>query len=188
MTIQETSKLIAVVTAAYPQHFARYSEEQMKYLLTAWHSVLKEYTYEQGAQGVQAFMASDESGFPPAPGQIVGNIHRATKQEDLLPEEAWDLVRKAIRNSAYNSVEEFNQLPEMVQTALASPSALSAWAVMESEVVNSVGKSHFLSAYKAAVEREQYMAKMPESIRALHGRTVPKIEQIDGRLLIDEGA
>lgn len=42
--------------------------------------------------------------------------------------EAWSLVEKAIRNSIYNSQEEFSKLPPLVQKAVGSPNVLRLWA------------------------------------------------------------
>ena len=91
--------------------------------------------------------------------------------------EAWALVSKAIRRSAYNSREEYEKLPESVQKAVGSSNQLYAWA-MDTEYNESVVSSHFVRCYRTIVERENTIAKMPENIRKLIGEVNHKLDGI----------
>lgn len=81
--------------------------------------------------------------------------------------EAWSLVRKAVRNSGYHSVEEFEKLPEACQRAVGSAANLKEWALMDSERVETVEQSHFIRNYRTTVQRISEEKKLPESIRLL---------------------
>ena len=79
----------------------------------------------------------------------------------------WSLVRKAVRNSGYHSVEEFEKLPEACQRAVGSAANLKEWALMDSERVETVEQSHFIRNYRTTVQRISEEKKLPESIRLL---------------------
>lgn len=63
--------------------------------------------------------------------------------------EAWSLVEKAIRNSIYNSQEEFSKLPPLVQKAVGSPNVLDALLGIGSWIVDNVFKP-ILDGFKNA--------------------------------------
>ena len=111
-------------------------------------------------------MKSNTSGFAPAPGQIIDKIHTMTQPQELNETEAWSLVSKAIRNSGYNSTEEFAKLPPLVQKAVGLPSQLRTWALDEN-YNEQVAMSSFQRAYKAELKRNEELLKMPQNVRKL---------------------
>ena len=86
--------------------------------------------------------------------------------QELNEMEAWSLVNKAIRNSAYNSVEEFEKLPPLVQKAVGLPSSLREWAMTEN-LNKEVIMSNFQRAYKIELQREKELQKMPKAVREM---------------------
>ena len=85
--------------------------------------------------------------------------------------EAWSLVSKAIRNSSYNSVEEFVKLPLLVQRAVGTPDNLRNWAVSDCQTIESVIQSNFLRTYRTVVKRENEINCMPNDIKSLIEKT-----------------
>ena len=80
--------------------------------------------------------------------------------------EAWSLVSKAIRNSAYNSVEEFAKLPPIVQNAVGLPDQLRTWALDEN-YNEQVISSNFMRCYRTELARHEELSKMPAEIKDL---------------------
>ena len=171
MTKAEIAKLIYVVKATYPNSFSRYTTQDLDNMISAWLSVLTDYTYEQGSAGLKVYLSSDTKGFPPCPGQIMDNILKLCKPKiaEMTGTEAWSLVRKAIRNGYYGAEEEFEKLPPACQRAIGSPSNLRELAQLEIDQVETVEQSHFIRAYNTQLEREREDAKIPSSVRALIG-------------------
>lgn len=168
MTQAETAKLITVITAAYPTHFANYTTDKLRNLVAAWSMVMEDYRYEEASAGLKVFMASESKGFPPSPGQVIDCIHQIKSSgEEMNALIAWQYVVKAIRNSNYHAEEEFEKLPPLAQKAVGTPDTLREWAQMDSDVVHSVEQSHFIRAYDTTVKREKDNAKIPERIRAM---------------------
>ena len=131
---------------------------------------MRDYSYEQVNAGLNLYMKSDTRGFPPVPGQIIDKIHIVTAPQELNEMEAWSFVSKAIRNSGYNSVEEFAKLPPLVQKAVGLPSQLRTWALDENyneEVVS----SNFIKCYRNELARQRELQKMPQNVRNLIDKT-----------------
>lgn len=160
MTIKEARKFVAVLMVTYPN----YNPIDEELAAETWAGVTEEYTYEQADMALRSYMKSNTSGFAPVPGQIIDKIHAMTQPQELNEMEAWSLVSKAIRNSGYNSVEEFTKLPPLVQKAVGLPSQLRTWALDENyneEVVS----SNFIKCYRNELARQKELQKMPQNVR-----------------------
>lgn len=144
--------------------FSNYKPTDVDYAAEVWADMLEEYTYEQASMGLKAYIKSDTSGFAPTPGQIIDKIHSLTEPTELNEMEAWSLVSKAIRNSGYNSVEEFAKLPSIVQKAVGLPDQLRVWALDE-HYNEGVVRGHFINCYKPLLEREREIQKIPQEVR-----------------------
>ena len=114
MTREDVQDLLAMVQATYPN----YNPPSRTAAVNAWTMALEEYSKDEIAMAFKVYMQTNTSGFAPAPGQLIDKIHSITKPQELNEMEAWALVSKAIRNSAYNSVEEYAKLPPVVQKAV----------------------------------------------------------------------
>lgn len=166
MNKQDAAKIVTAITVSYRGHFKGITKAELQALVDTWAMLTADYTYEQINVGLLAFMANDTKGFPPVPGQIIGHICNMA-DSTMSAIEAWCLVRKAIGNGYYGAEEEFKKLPPLVQKAVGGPSNLRNAAAMDLSAVESVEKSNFLKAYKAVVEREREIAKIPANVRGL---------------------
>lgn len=90
--------------------------------------------------------------------------------DEMTEAEAWGIVAKALRNSAYGSREEFDKFPPVIKRIVGSPSQLREWSMMDSETVHSVVASNFQRSYKAIAQREKELAKLPPDVKALVGK------------------
>lgn len=166
MKRDEIIALIAVIQATYPTHFTRFDAKMADNLIRSWELVLEGYTYEQASAGLRAYLMTDTKGFPPVPGQVIDCIHKL-KTPDMTGNEAWTMVRKALRNGLYGAEEEFAKLPDNVKKAVGSAENLRQLALMKSDELETVEKSHFIRIFDNVNRREKEVAKLPESVRAL---------------------
>ena len=162
MNVTEAKKIIASMIVSY----INYKPTDVDYAATIWADMLSEYTYEQVDGALRSFIMSDKSGFAPSIGQLVDKIHTMTAPQELNEMEAWSLVSKAIRNSTYNSVSEFEKLPPLVQKAVGLPDSLREWAMTENLNLEVV-MSNFQRAYKAELKRHEELQKMPQNVRQI---------------------
>lgn len=166
MNVTEAKKIIASMIVSY----SNYKPTDVDYAATIWADMLSEYTYEQVDSALRSFIMSDKSGFAPSIGQLVEKIHTITQPQELNEMEAWSLVSKSIRNSGYNSTEEFAKLPPIVQKAVGLPSQLRTWALDEN-YNEEVAMSSFQRAYKVELHRHEELQKMPQNVRNLIEKT-----------------
>lgn len=164
MTRAETLKIIGVLQINYPDAFRALTDDQLQMVVTLWQSVLSGETYQDVQAAVIAFIATDTGRFMPPVGAIKQQLIKLRHVGDMTDGEAWALVAKAIRNSAYHSVEEFAKLPEMVKKIVGSPSQLYEWAI--SDHFNAeVASSNFMRAYNARVKADRELQSLPECVK-----------------------
>ena len=151
--------------------YPNYKPNNISETVDVWNVMLSDYDYNLVAMALKAYILSDTSGFAPSIGQLVSKMQSITKPQELSEMEAWSLVSKAIRNSGYNSVEEFAKLPPLVQKAVGTPDNLRNWAVSDYQTIESVIQSNFLRTYRVVVKRESEINCMPNEIKALIDKT-----------------
>ena len=162
MTVIEAKKIIAVMLVSFPN----FKPTDVDSMAETWADMLSEYSYSQVSMALKAYIVSDTSGFAPAIGQLVGKIQTISQPQELNEMEAWSLVSSAIRNSTYNSVEEFAKLPPLVQKAVGLPNQLRTWA-MDENYNEQVASSNFIKCYRTEVARSQELSKMPSDVRKI---------------------
>ena len=162
MTVIEAKKIIAVMLVSFPN----FKPTNVDSMAETWADMLSEYSYNQVSIALKAYITSNTSGFAPAIGQLIAMMQTITQEQELNEMEAWALVSKAVRNSAYNSVEEFAKLPPLVQKAVGVPKQLQTWALDEN-FNEQVASSNFMRCYRAELKRQQEIARMPREVRQL---------------------
>jgi len=167
MTRDETKQLLMRIDVTFPS----WKPKDLGLLVDVWQEEFADYPYQVVLSALKAFISSDRQGFAPAIGQIKGMI---VDMQDMLDEnnlsemEAWALVSRAIRNSAYGAQEEFDKFPKLIQRAVGSPQNLKAWGLDDNYNEN-VAQSHFLSAYKSACKQEKQMRCFSDDVKAMLG-------------------
>ena len=146
--------------------YPNYKPNNISETVDVWQMMLSDYDYNLVAMALKAYILSDTIGFAPSIGQLVSKIQTITKPHELSEMEAWSLVSKAIRNSGYNSVEEFAKLPPIVQNAVGLPDQLRTWALDEN-YNEQVVSSNFMRCYRTELARHEELSKMPAEIKAL---------------------
>ena len=165
MNLVETAKLMAVLETAYPMFYAKKTQQEREDAIRLWAEMFADEPGELVAMAVKALIKSRVSTFPPGIGEITEKIHQIMRPEEMTEMEAWNHVVKAVGNSAYNSVEEYQKLPPVIQRLVGSHSQLREWAVMDSETFNSVVASNFQRSYKVRAKNERDYLALPSSVK-----------------------
>lgn len=165
MNREETIKIMAVLQANYPDSFRGYTKEQMEGVVNLWTTILAEHTYQEVSNAVMSHIATDNNRFMPPVGVIRNKILSLTQPKEMTEQEAWQLVYKALCNSAYNSVEEFNKLPPAVQRAVGSAEMLKNWSQLDIDEVQTVIQSNVMRSFKTANKQEREVETLPKSVK-----------------------
>ena len=165
MNLVETAKLMAILETAYPMFYAKKTQQEREDAIRLWAEMFADEPGEVVAVAVKALIKSRVSTFPPGIGEITEMIQKITQPDQMTELEAWGLVLKAVGNSNYNSSEEFEKLPPVVQRLVGAPSQLREWAAMDSETLNSVVASNFQRSYKVRAKNERDFLALPSSVK-----------------------
>ena len=163
MTKNEVIKLLMTIQTFYPN----YQVENKEFTINAWYTIIGDCDYKLMEKALRAYITTDTSGFAPNIGQLLDKLHAIQNPQELNEMEAWSLVSKALRNGYYGAVEEFNNLPPLVQKAVGSPDNLRNWSQTDSESIENVVQSNFMRSYRLVVNRENEIKKMPADVRTL---------------------
>ena len=180
MTAYETGAVMDVLTAAYPQFYAKISPDDMAKTIALWAEMFAEDSVNTVKLALKALIATDEKGFPPHIGAVKAKIRQLTQDEPLSETAAWAIVSKAIRRSTYYSHEEFDKLPPVLQRVVHSPEQLREWAMSDGVNLETVIASNFQRSYREISRREQAFAALPGDIQRLTkelaaGKAMPQI-------------
>lgn len=162
MTREEVQDLLAMIQAAFPN----YNPADKTAAVNAWYLALSDMNGKMVAAALKGYMRTNTTGFAPSPGQLIAQLQTLQEPQSMNELEAWAMVSKAIRNSIYNSEQEFASFPETVQKAVGSAGQLRIWA-MDENYNEGVASSNFMRAYRTETERAEMMAKLPDSMRRL---------------------
>ena len=162
MNLSETAKIIKIMTLSFPN----YKPEDMEGTLQVWQYMLKDYTYNDINMALETYIQGNSSGFAPSIGQIINLIH---EKSEIVAEktemDAWQSIRKAISNGNYHAQEEFEKLDPIIQKVVGSANMIKQWAQTDVEELETVVQSNFMRSYRAEVERQKKIARMPVEIR-----------------------
>ena len=140
-----------------------------------WYGLLQDLPYEQANLAIQKYMTSER--FPPTIADIRTKATEiiAPVEESMSELQAWALVQRALRNSGYNSEEEFAKLPEACQRAVGTAANLKEWALMDSDQVATIEQSHFGAADErrgtSAGECKDAHSRYGEETRSTYGKS-----------------
>lgn len=161
MTREEFKVLVKAMKAVYTQ--PTFIPDQDAFNI--WYEMLKDLDYKTASFAVKKYMQSEEK--EPRVSSIRKHAQSFKKNNELNEMKAWDMVYKAICNSAWNAEEEFSKLPEILQKSVSSPSQLQEWGKMNLETVNSVVQSNFLKTYRTEVAREREAGRLSPDVKKL---------------------
>jgi hypothetical protein len=165
MTGKETVEIIKVLQTAYPGFYK--NADGLKRTVGLWAEMFRDDPLEIVAAAVKALIVSDSQTYPPTIGSVKAEIAKLTAGRQLSECEAWNLVSRALKNSAYSSAEEYAKLPPTVQRVVGGPAQLREWAQIDAAELQTVISSNFQRSYRAAAQEEKTLRAMPPDVRAV---------------------
>lgn len=140
MTLQETQKLLVILKKAYPRYYTESTKEEVEETLMFYHDMFKDYPVEVVATALKNYVKVNK--YPPTIAGIIEQIELLT--DNNTAETLWTAIEKAVRNSTYNSKEEFDKLPEECKAFIGSAKALKELGQMDGGTLNTVTKGQFI--------------------------------------------
>lgn len=175
MNQTETLKIMAVLRGAYPAFYRDMSRKEAESVVALWAEMFADVDAAIVAAAVKALIATDDKGFPPHIGAVMAKVRQITQPAVMTAQEAWNLVAKAIRNSAYESREEYDRLPQEIQRLVGSPNQLRDWALMDSDTVHSVVASNFQRSFTVRQKADDDFNALPRDVQAMIGTVAERM-------------
>ncbi len=148
MTRDDVKKLLFTIMHVYPN----FSTIDFANTVDAWTFLLHDYEYAEISQALKYYDDMSGSNFAPTPAKLKEYARTLQDLAVMDKVEAWNLVRDALKDSAYHSKERFEELPDLVKKAVGGASQLKDWAT-RGDYNESVVASNFQRNYEAAVIR-----------------------------------
>lgn len=145
MTRVEFSKIILLLNAAYKSKDYVMIADKMQ--ADMWFEMLKDLEYEVCAKAVRNLIA--RSPYEPKISDLRSEYARLVQPQYMTAQEAWSVVRDAIRGSV-----PFEDLPKIIQEAVVDKAQLWEWGQCESKQVDTVIQGYFKKAYETVVNRK----------------------------------
>lgn len=152
MTRDEFRQIANILNAAYSEK--GYTFINGKEQAEGWYETLADLDFRICKKAVLNIITTSEKA--PKVATIRNAYFELTSASSGMSEgEAWAMVRDGIRNGTYGATEEFNKFPPEIQRAVGDPVALSEWAMMSSDEVETIIHSQFLRSYREEKEIEK---------------------------------
>lgn len=166
MNLKEAAQILSVLKAAYPNSYQGMKDDDIDVAIKLWARTFKDKPYPDVAMAVDAIICTNITNFTPSLGEVMARIIKNATGPDMTEMEAWELVYKAIKNSAWHAQEEFSKLPPTLQQCVGSPEMLQSWAGMPADTVQSVIQSNFMRTFKSRKATDYEQQALPEAVRA----------------------
>ena len=173
MTLNEVSELIDLLMDEYPNSYAKMTDMGLKKKIALWYDIFRNYDTKLVMDAVKKYIATNNTGFPPVPGNITELYYEFMDHDDITDEEAWNMMHAVISDGIYNADEGFNNLPEAMQKALCSPDLIRNYA-MYTPRDTQYAKRDIMEAYKKAKAQEK--SQRINNMLAIEADRVAKIE------------
>ena len=163
MRKEDTQQLLQILGTAYPSTYRTMDAEQKKQTLSLYYELFREVPAEIVVFALKNYIKANE--YPPTPAGLQRQIDLLSN--NTTPAELWTLLDKAIGKSAYNYVEEFNKLPEVIQLWLGEPTTLHNLSQQKIEDVQTATRGQFLKSIEAVQDRKKARDSIPENVKQL---------------------
>lgn len=168
MTQKETAQILALLNAAYPAFYGKYSADEIKGIVNLWAEMFAEDDFGLVKYALKDLIAT-HTGYPPDIAALKAKIKSIVQAATDKPthEELWQMLKAATSNGFYGAKQEFEKLPPVLQRYVGSPATLREYAMIDSDTFNTVNHGQFLKQIKIIEEREEYSNSMPADVKLL---------------------
>lgn len=164
MNREQTIAILKVLKVAYPRFYAEMSKKEAEDTINLWQEMFSHDNPALVTAAVKDLVNSFK--FPPTIADVKDKMYELTKTDTETPVELWNAIKKAMRNSTYNAVEEFERLPEIAKKFVGSPNQLREWAISD-DYNDGVIKGQFFKQVEIIKQRDKDNSMMLPEVRNL---------------------
>lgn len=168
MNRKEALAICKVFKNAYPNVYKDFKEDDINGFVDLWVMMFDEETIEVVTQALKSVLKNIE--YPPTIAHVkkaIKSMQKGGKDNYPSEEEAWNRVHKALGNSFYNSVKEFDKLDDDIKRLIGSHTVLKEYSQMDISQLNTVVKSNFIKSYRSIIAEKREFDNLPSSAKKL---------------------
>lgn len=170
MTRAEFIQIILVLESMYDTLQISHND----FAVETWYGLVGHISMEEMQIIIKKHVAQEK--FKPTPNDILTHYYELNQDGPQITDvEAWGLVKKAIRNSTYNSKSEFEKLPEVIQRTIGNHEILRSWALEENDNTDKVIGSQFMRSYRSKLSEVKNYEALPSDVKQLMGQATKLI-------------
>ncbi len=187
MTRDDVIKTLSLLKAAYPAFYAKMPARDVENAVALWVDMFADDDPRVIALAVKGCIETHD-GYPPSIAAIKNRAKQLVREASDAPatDDLWTMFSRACSNGIYNSTEEFEKLPYVLQRFAGSPRALYDYAIMASDTFNSVVRGQFYKRMQEIQEQEEHAAMMPPEVKELLQGVAKRMPCVENAK-IDEG-
>lgn len=164
MVKNDVVKIFIVLRTAYPNFYKDMQKEQLESTIDLWTEMFAHENPVLVTAAVKNLINTFK--WPPTIADVKDEMYKLTEEEGEAPVEIWNKIKSAIRNSGYNSYEEFQKLPEVAKKFVGSPNQLREWA-LDIDYNDSVVKGQFFKQIDIIQKREKDSKLMLPEVKSI---------------------
>ncbi len=168
MNRDECKKLLMVINSTYPS----FKVDNPTETLNMWSEFLADYEYEYIMQGLKIYVATSGSDYAPSISRLIGMARKPQELAQADEVSLWREVRPLISRGIYHAEEDFETLSPMAKRLVGDAGQLREWAMLESEVIDSVIQSNFKNRVATMQKRDTEFNAMPIEVQAMVQKTI----------------
>lgn len=173
MDREQIKMAMETIRAAYPTAYRDLSAASLKNMVNLWSAMFADDNPALVLAAIKGHIATNK--FAPSVSEIKSIMRTINRPTELTEMEAWGFVKKAIRNSTWNAVQEHEKLPELIRS-IVSPEQLRDWALSDTDQ-EQVMASNFMRSYRAKAKQAANVDALPEDVKKLITTNTLKIER-----------
>ena len=126
MNSRDMMVILDKARAFYPAFFEKKTDEALLEIAESWATLFARISTAVFANAFQATILSSK--FFPTPSEVCEKLGATAKQAELTEQEAWGLVREAMKRGRSDNGAAWDSLPPQVQRAVGNAGVLRDWA------------------------------------------------------------
>lgn len=166
MTKEGILQVLSVLKLNYPASFREMTQQDRQALYSLWAFQFADFDDATVKRAIQSLISTSQSEYAPPIGKVKAEIVKLTGDYSMTEQEAWNLVKKAIRNcDMLDPSKEYDKLPDDIKALVGSSGTLLEWACMDTGELHTVVASNFQRSYRTKKNREKEYAAIPKSVK-----------------------
>lgn len=162
MTKDNITEILSTLKVAYPNSFANITKADAQATIELWYKMFKDADFVSVKVAISSLI--NTSKYPPTIAEVKEEMYKISNTDCDVAIDEWNKIKKALGNSLYNSVAEFEALPPIAKRFVGSPNQLREWG-MSTDFNDGVVRGQFFKQYEILEKREKYQASMPADVK-----------------------